>query len=68
MRVTTTHQQSSDTIAAIATPAGAGGIGVVRLSGPLALPIGETVVGMALRPRHAHYAVFRDEHGTAIDD
>ena len=31
------------TIAAIATPPGAGGIGIVRLSGPAALEIGEAL-------------------------
>jgi tRNA modification GTPase len=60
--------QETDTIAAVATAPGAGGIGVVRLSGPLARTIGEVVAGMALRPRHAHYAVFRDEHRGIIDD
>lgn len=32
-------QQTSDTIAAIATPPGTGGIGIIRISGPQALPI-----------------------------
>lgn len=32
---------SSDTIAAIATPPGEGGIGIIRVSGPLAFPIAE---------------------------
>jgi len=60
--------QATDTIAAIATAPGAGGIGIVRLSGPDALAIGETLGGIALRPRHAHHAVFRDAHGDVIDD
>lgn len=60
------HRQ--DTIAAIATAAGAAGIGVVRLSGPQACAIAEDVCGKRLRPRHAHYAKFRDEHGDVIDD
>ena len=33
----------SDTIAAIATPIGAGGIGIIRLSGPIAKNIAETI-------------------------
>jgi len=57
-----------DTIAAIATAPGAGGIGIVRLSGPHALAIGETLGGTTLRPRHAHHVVFRDAHGDTIDD
>ncbi len=60
--------QGIDTIVAIATAPGAGGIGVVRLSGPRALVIGEALGGGTLRPRHAHYVVFRDEHGDVIDD
>jgi tRNA modification GTPase len=59
---------SHDTIAAIATAAGAAGIGVVRLSGPQARAIAESLCGKCLRPRHAHYAKFHDEHGEAIDD
>ena len=60
--------QATDTIAAIATAPGAGGIGVVRLSGPGALAIGETLSAIKLRPRHTHYAVFRDDRGDIIDD
>ncbi|MBW1763697.1 MAG: hypothetical protein JRJ23_02990, partial [Deltaproteobacteria bacterium] len=30
------HQNNTDTIAAIATPFGRGGIGIIRISGPLA--------------------------------
>lgn len=56
-----------DTIAAPATPPGAGGVGVLRLSGPDALAIGEAVTGKALRPRVAHYRRFLDGNGEAID-
>ena len=41
---------------------------MVRISGQRARAIGETLSGTALRPRHAHYAVFRDEQGVTIDD
>jgi tRNA modification GTPase len=57
-----------DTIAAIATAPGAGGVGIVRLSGPRARAIGEAVAGRALRPRHAHHARFRGGDGESIDD
>jgi tRNA modification GTPase len=40
-----------DTIAAVATPPGRGGIGVVRLSGPDALDIGSRLAGPSRRPR-----------------
>ncbi len=57
-----------DTIAAVATAPGRGGIGVVRLSGPDALAIGERIAERALRPRHAHHAIFRAADGSALDD
>jgi len=47
-----------DTIAAIATPPGKGGVGIVRISGPLAKFIGETITGKTLKPRYAHYGAF----------
>lgn len=59
---------SHDTIAAIATAAGAGGVGVVRISGPHALAIAERICTKSLTPRHAHYARFHDERGETLDD
>ncbi|WP_238333406.1 tRNA uridine-5-carboxymethylaminomethyl(34) synthesis GTPase MnmE [Luteimonas marina] len=58
----------TDTIVAIATPPGAGGVGIVRLSGPAAHAIAQALCGRALRPRHAHHARFRDGDGTILDD
>lgn len=55
------------TIAAIATPSGHGGVGIVRLSGEHARAIGEAVARRALRPRRAHFAQFADERGETID-
>lgn len=52
------HQTTTDTIAAIATPPGQGGVGIVRLSGPRAEAIGQRLSGLRLRPRHAHYGPF----------
>lgn len=59
---------ANDTIAAIATAPGQGGVGIVRLSGPAARTIAEAVAGMDPRPRHAHYARFREVAGEVIDD
>lgn len=59
---------SRDTIAAIATAPGAGGVGIVRLSGPKALDIAASICGRALPPRHAHHAAFRDAQGEVLDD
>jgi tRNA modification GTPase len=58
---------SDDTIAAVATPAGRGGIGVVRVSGPGARAIAKSVVGGLPAPRVAAHAVFRDARGEPID-
>jgi tRNA modification GTPase len=58
----------SDTIAAIATASGAGGVGVIRISGPQAHAIAENICKQRLKPRYAHYARFLDEHGETIDD
>jgi len=45
----------TDTIAAIATPPGQGGVGIVRISGPQALQIAQSISRLQPRPRHAHY-------------
>ncbi|WP_024326687.1 tRNA uridine-5-carboxymethylaminomethyl(34) synthesis GTPase MnmE [Thioalkalivibrio sp. AKL19] len=60
----------ADTIVAVATPPGVGGIGVVRLSGPEARAIAQHLTGRTvLRPRHAHYGRFVDPaRGEALDD
>lgn len=58
---------SIDTIAAIATPPGKGGVGVIRLSGPKALTIGEQLSQKALKPRLATYAYFKDKKQDVID-
>lgn len=50
-----------DTIAAIATAPGRGGIGIIRLSGPLARDIAEAMTATKLQPRHAHYCQFHHE-------
>ena len=57
----------SNTIAAISTAPGAGGIGVVRVSGPLALEIGQKISGAILVPRIANFHNFKDLNGTLID-
>lgn len=57
----------SKTIAAISTAMGAGGIGVIRISGPLALEIGQKICGATLIPRAANFHSFRDLNGSLID-
>jgi tRNA modification GTPase len=57
----------SNTIVAISTAPGAGGIAVVRVSGPLALEIGQKISGAILVPRIANFHNFKDLNGTLID-
>jgi tRNA modification GTPase len=57
-----------DTIAAVATPAGRGGIGVVRISGPRAAAIAQAIIGRVPAPRQATFARFRGGDGGAIDE
>lgn len=59
---------ATDTIVAIATAAGAAGVGVVRLSGPRSRAIATTLSGRRPTPRHAHHARFRDADGEVLDD
>jgi tRNA modification GTPase len=58
---------SPDTIAAIATPAGRGGIGVVRVSGSSVPVIAQALVERPLAPRVATLATFRGAHGETLD-
>jgi len=57
-----------DTIAAIATPAGRGGIGIVRVSGPGVPRVAAAVLGKLPRPRLAIFGSFRDRQGETIDE
>ena len=57
-----------DTIAALATPPGRGGIGIVRVSGPAVPAIAAAVLGKLPRPRQAQLAVFRDSRGEGADE
>ncbi|MGE5129214.1 MAG: tRNA uridine-5-carboxymethylaminomethyl(34) synthesis GTPase MnmE [Sphingomonadaceae bacterium] len=62
-----TPQFARATIAAIATPPGRGGIGVVRVSGRLASDVARAVLGELPTPRYATYAEFRDARAEVID-
>ena len=56
-----------DTIVAIATPPGRGGIGVVRLSGPAVPALARALLGELPPPRSAVARRFRAADGSAID-
>jgi len=55
------------TIAAIATPPGRGGVGIVRVSGADLAKLIEGVIGATPAPRVAAVATFRDGHGAPLD-
>ncbi len=57
-----------ETIAAVATAQGRGGVGILRISGPKASQIAEAVTRRRLRPRYAHYGPFYDGDGEQIDE
>ncbi len=60
-------QRPTDTICAIATPPGAGGLGIVRVSGPAAKDIALQLIGRLPAPRYATLADFLDAGGEIID-
>jgi len=61
-------REGRDTIVAIATAQGAGGVGIVRLSGPASREIAEKICARRLRARQAVHARFHDDDGHTLDD
>jgi tRNA modification GTPase len=59
--------QSPETIAAVATGPGVGGIGVVRVSGHNIKEVTMSLIGREIQPRHATLANFLDIDGSTID-
>ena len=59
--------QTNDTIVAQATPPGRGGVGILRVSGPKAAVVAQTVLGKLPKPRYADYLPFRDVDDTVLD-
>lgn len=58
---------NTDTIVAQATPPGRGGVGILRVSGPLSETIAAEVLGRLPRVRYAEYLPFRGMDGEALD-
>ncbi|RKZ95015.1 MAG: tRNA uridine-5-carboxymethylaminomethyl(34) synthesis GTPase MnmE, partial [Gammaproteobacteria bacterium] len=56
-----------DTIVAIATAPGRGGVGVVRLSGDKSSDIAKAICGNLPSPRFAQFSHFKDHDGEIID-
>ncbi|MFA7554920.1 MAG: tRNA uridine-5-carboxymethylaminomethyl(34) synthesis GTPase MnmE [Spongiibacteraceae bacterium] len=59
----TNNSLNIDTIAAIATPPGRGGVGIIRISGPNTQAIANTITETILKPRYAHYGPFFEQQG-----
>lgn len=59
---------TTDTIAAQATPGGRGGVGIIRISGPLCKSIAEELLGKLPLPRYATFANFKDDAGNILDE
>jgi len=60
-------QPSVDTIAAVATAQGRGGIGVVRISGRRVETLAREILGKQIVARRATYGNFLDENGDILD-
>ena len=61
------QQYIPDTIAAIATPPGNGGVGIIRISGPSAKEISQHLTNKIVPPRQALFTSFKDKDDTVID-
>lgn len=59
---------SGDTICAVATPPGRGGVGIVRASGPAASDIATALLGKRPAARHAHFGRFYGSDGELLDE
>ena len=58
---------TKDTIAAIATAPGRGGVGVIRISGADLKPLAQAIIGKLPLPRYATYANFKAADGAVLD-
>jgi len=58
---------NTDTIAAIATPPGRGGVGIVRVSGPQTFAIAQKILGKLPAIRRTEYLPFKDQHQQTVD-
>ena len=61
-------QTVAETIAAVATAQGRGGVGIVRVSGPLASQLAQAICQRELQPRYAHYGPFFADAKHVIDE
>lgn len=59
---------NQDTIAAVATATGRGGVGIIRVSGPRARAMAITLGGREPKPRYAHYGPLFADNGDVLDE
>lgn len=59
--------EALETIVAIATPPGKGGVGIIRISGEKSHVIAKQITSKSLQPRYASFAQFLDSQGGTID-
>ena len=59
---------TQDTIAAIATPPGRGGVGIIRVSGKLAETVATKILKKNLQVREATYLPFYDHNDVVLDE
>ena len=57
-----------DTIAAVATPPGRGGVGIIRISGQQVAELAASILGSLPSPRKAVHRLFKAADGTPLDD
>ncbi len=58
---------NEDTIVAVATPSGRGGVGIIRVSGELCTKIATAIIGKVPPPRKAIYTEFKSEQQEILD-
>ena len=58
---------TTDTICALATPPGRGGVGIIRISGPLSKTIAQSILKKTPKPRYADYLDFYSSNDEVID-
>lgn len=57
-----------DSIAAIATAPGRGGVGIIRVSGAKSLAVAQVILGFEPKARYAHYSPFKTKDGAVLDE
>lgn len=62
-----TLPSNQETISAQATAPGRGGVGIIRISGPLAKTVAQAILGKVPEIRKAEYLPFKDKHNQTLD-